>query len=362
MSLFILSSERKTSLVVSRATELNIIQEQVGKLIRIGELAYARRKINTMEHVGRELMKLHLESAKCAGMYYLAMSARRQGKRQEARILLTHVAQISYPKFQARAIQALGTIEHEEGRPDEALHLYLEAARIARNNDTETFINSWFQFSAIKSFHGDHKHALLDLESLWPLVRVAAKQHPYLWPALHNEIACEMLELGRIGEAAHASSIALASPFAVAYPEWQETGEEIKIRGYRSHSVMALAGRQADSCVTETENNDQAVDVIQTDNILHHDWSAQSPIVQYEMPAQVEFIADRILEMPNQQKEKGKTEKPSDGQEFRQLSHDEKEHRLAREIFRGDLLDEDLEHLMNELNRLREKSQKKEGK
>lgn len=56
-----------------------------------------------------------------------------------------------------------------------------------------------------------------------------------------NTLAVERTEAGRLEEARNAPQIALASPFASAYPEWRKTREEIKLKGWRApRSVVAL--------------------------------------------------------------------------------------------------------------------------
>jgi hypothetical protein len=56
-----------------------------------------------------------------------------------------------------------------------------------------------------------------------------------------NSFAVELCEVGRLEEAKNVSEIAVASPFAGAYPEWRETRNEIALRGCgASRSVVAL--------------------------------------------------------------------------------------------------------------------------
>ncbi len=55
-----------------------------------------------------------------------------------------------------------------------------------------------------------------------------------------NSYAVELGEAGRIEEAANISKIVLASPFAFAYPEWRETGQELALKGYKSRSVISV--------------------------------------------------------------------------------------------------------------------------
>jgi hypothetical protein len=49
------------------------------------------------------------------------------------------------------------------------------------------------------------------------------------------------MQIGRIEEARNIIRIPLASPYAAAYPEWRETGDEIALRGWRpSRSLVSI--------------------------------------------------------------------------------------------------------------------------
>ncbi|HMG35401.1 MAG TPA: hypothetical protein VKM94_15790, partial [Blastocatellia bacterium] len=57
----------------------------------------------------------------------------------------------------------------------------------------------------------------------------------------HNALAVELGELGRLNEAKAALAVALASPFASAYPEWNETRLELEARRTAAtHSIVAV--------------------------------------------------------------------------------------------------------------------------
>ena len=185
------------------------------RLTRIAEFAYSQRNIKVMEQAGCELLAYDSDAA----LYYLAIAAKWQGRTDEARKLFESVRGV----YQARAIHALGAIHYEAGRFDEAAKFYAEAMHSNRGHDLLAFVGSQFQASAIKSVRGQHDQSLDDLLSLYDVVRIAAKRHPHLWPTLYNEIACELLELGRVDEAKRAASIATSSPLARFYPEIQET-------------------------------------------------------------------------------------------------------------------------------------------
>ncbi len=84
---------------------------------------------------------------------------------------------------------------------------------------------------------GFHKQSWKDLERITPLVRYSPpiERFQYL-----NSLAVELTEVGRIEEASNISRIVLASPFAFAYPEWRETGQELALRGYKSRSSVPV--------------------------------------------------------------------------------------------------------------------------
>jgi tetratricopeptide (TPR) repeat protein len=202
------------------AISVGLTTYQRERLTRIAELAYSQRGIKTMERAGRELLAIDSDAA----LYYLAMTAKWQGRIEEARFLFESV----HGAYQARAIHALGAILYESGRFDEAAKFYTEAMQVNQGRDVIALAGYRFQASAIKSAQGRHRQSLDDLLSLWPLVRVATKYQPHLWALLHNEIAFELLQLGRLEEAKRAASVAIASPLIAAYPVWRDTAEEIR--------------------------------------------------------------------------------------------------------------------------------------
>ncbi len=211
-------------LVVSAGlSTFNQTQARTAHLTRIAEFAYSRRDLITIELASRELLSLPFDQSQSAGLYYLAIVAIRQGRAREAQAMLEAVR----GPYEARAIQALGGIHFGAGRLDEAAYVYVEAMQAGRERDAFAVFGVQGQLSAIKSIQGDHERALGDLYDLWPLARLVARQHPHVWPMLHNELAYELLQLGRVDEARQAAAVAVASPLAEKYPEWQETAREI---------------------------------------------------------------------------------------------------------------------------------------
>lgn len=194
------------------------------KLTRLAEIAYGQRNISALERLSTELCSLPSDSARDAGIYYAAILAKREGRLDYARAILESL--IDSLTFGARAIQALGALYYDSGNAHQALPLFAEAAR---SSDLFAKFGALIQSSAIKSQAGEHKQALNDLETLWPLVRVVSITHSHLFYTYQNELAYELAQVGRLEEAAKHSAIACASPVASAYSEWQETRDEIAV-------------------------------------------------------------------------------------------------------------------------------------
>jgi hypothetical protein len=217
--------------------------ELTNALIHLAEQAYTRRDPDALEEISSVLMNLPIDTARQVGLYYHALAVNRRGQRDEAETLLEMVVGDAPIAYRARAIQTLGTNLHDKGRLDEALTFQLQALRLAsdRNaNGLQTTLLASLEIATIKSLNEDHKGALAILESLSPLVRVVSRRNPLYFYFYHNELAVDFAELGRLSEAEAACAIALASPFAPAYPEWSETRDEIAAK--RTSSTPSVIG------------------------------------------------------------------------------------------------------------------------
>jgi len=210
-------------------------------LIRFAEQAYTLRDVNALQEASRVLMNLPVNAARQIGIYYYALAIKRKGRRDEAEAVLETVADSAPTTYRARAIQTLGAGRHYNGQLDEALRFQLEALRVASDRNAhglQTTLLARWEISIIKSLEGDHKGGLSDLESLSPLVNLVAKQNPFYYYAYCNALAVGLGELDRIAEAKAACRIALAYPFASAYPEWAETRQELE--GKRTSATPSI--------------------------------------------------------------------------------------------------------------------------
>jgi hypothetical protein len=213
-------------------------------LIHSAQHAYMLRDVDALEEVSTVLMNLPIDGARHIGLYYFALAINRKGQIDEAEALLETVADNAPITYRARAIQTLGTNNHAKCQLDETLRFQLEALRVASDKNAhglQTILLANLEISHVKSDTGDHKGALRVLESISPLVQIVRLQNPLYFYFYHNELAVEFGELGLIAEAKAASNIALASPYAPAYPEWAETRRELEAkRTTATPSVVAI--------------------------------------------------------------------------------------------------------------------------
>ena len=209
-------------------------------LIRLAEIAYGWRDLQMLADISAMLCGLPGREAQSTGLYYQAIILRRAGKYEASKRLLEHVSASAPPTLQARSLQTLGTVYEAQGEWDEAIRFYTEALRAARNVDGFAVFGAVGQLTIFKSIAGDHKAALSDIESLWPIVQLVSPRHPHLFYQFHNELAVELAAVDRIAAAGEAIRIATASPIAHAYPEWQETAAEIAEQ-QPSRAIVAVA-------------------------------------------------------------------------------------------------------------------------
>jgi tetratricopeptide (TPR) repeat protein len=220
--------------------------------IRLAEHAYCLRNWIALEEASVILMNLPISEIQQVGFYYQAITKYRRGQEAEAENQYKKLADSAPYPYRARALQSLGWICRLQGQLDEALRLNLEALQMASTNrKSNLLVKMWasWEIGFVKSLNGDHHQALKDLERDLPLIRAVAKHNPFYHYIYHADLAYELGQVGRIAEAESAVNIALASPFASAYPEWSETRDEIE----QKHNYPDLSRCFIDRSLTESE-------------------------------------------------------------------------------------------------------------
>jgi hypothetical protein len=209
-------------------------------LTAIAETAYTRRDLHTLKEASDLLIALPVPRAQNVGIWYLSTVQRWERQFTEAAGNLEKLLADpdGAPGLRARAFQALGAIQHVSGSFDLARQLYIESARYIRREsprDAVIFADSVILHSLLLSNEGDSRQALRELLSIQNIIEVTS--NPLLQPTYYNNIAVELLQLGKVSEARHYSQVACQSPLAFAYPEWKETALEIEQRTAKREAV-----------------------------------------------------------------------------------------------------------------------------
>ncbi|MCI0491208.1 MAG: hypothetical protein L0229_31850, partial [Blastocatellia bacterium] len=204
-------------------------QEFGDYLVREAEAACDFRQIDRLEELASLLSGFPMKEYRLIGQYYQGWCAYRRG--EDARYIFEEVIEES-KTYKARALLSLAAVEARKGDfVSEGCH-YIEAMK--RADSLTTIIKASRGIAVIKAMEGFHQHALKDLEAMAPSVRYAS---PDAYYAYLNSLAVELGEVGRKHEARNISEIVVASPLIKAYPEWQETAEELRAR---NNSFIAL--------------------------------------------------------------------------------------------------------------------------
>lgn len=197
-------------------------QEVANRLVKIAENAHAFRRHDRLHEIGEILSNFPLKQYQHVGQYYVALSMCHNGQADivEARPLVEKLATLAPLPYRARAMQLLAATYGTQRNPEQELYFYLESLKTRTN--TFTALRS---IAVLKAKEGYHKQALKDLENLYPLAR-------YMPPRVYfdylNSLAVELWEVGRKYEARNVIRHVLESPFIIAYPEWRETGDDLR--------------------------------------------------------------------------------------------------------------------------------------
>ena len=229
------------------------------------EHAYALRWMTEVEEVSKQLLTLP-DPYHSIGKYYHGLYIKRLGQFDEARRLFESIATAGPARFRPRAIASAAAVAFDSGALHLALSLFVDACRAATSRalwNPPAALKALRMVAVVKSKDGDHRGALGHLEGMFPLVRSIASGRPYLFFDHLNSLAVELMAVGRLGEAANASRIALASPYAAGYPEWQATGRDILLRARRpSPSIVAVGSPMNDSEQEEDNPNLARAEII----------------------------------------------------------------------------------------------------
>ena len=194
------------------------------RLIRLAEQAHIFRQYDMVKEYGQLLANFPLKPYQAIGHYFLAVAANSKGNgdQNEAKRLFELVVDTAPDAYKAKSIMSLGALAFHRGDFDSA-HNYLQQT-LHSEKLSVAGLQAIRGISVLKSFAGDHAHAIRDLENILPVIKYAPA---HIYFDLLNSYAVELGEVGRKDEARNIMRVVLVSPFVFAYPEWRETAQEL---------------------------------------------------------------------------------------------------------------------------------------
>jgi tetratricopeptide (TPR) repeat protein len=263
-SLFIVSSMSGLYQVLRSGIDTH--KELGNRIIREIKAAHAFRQVEKVAELSQILVKSPIKEYQLIGQYYLAWSKYRD-KENQPQILEKVIEQSR--TYKTKALISRAALEVYKGNLEHALYLYTESFKT--NPTVSDYIVASRGIATLKSIEGFKESALKDLETLLSLLRHA---EPFASADVLNSYAVELGEAGRKDEARNVIQQVLATPFAIAYPEWRETAEELK-EPNRSFAVI--------SSLPLRPHNVLSMPAFERDDIEFPAWAGQpAPVLSYE--------------------------------------------------------------------------------
>ncbi|MFP5265657.1 MAG: hypothetical protein ACLGJB_27555 [Blastocatellia bacterium] len=211
------------------------------RLIQLGEQAHAFRQFDRVKEIGQILFNFPLKQYSSIGVYFLgvALNSCGNGNQNEAKKMFELVTDTAPDKYKAKAILSLAAVSFNTKAYDAALYFYNETIKATPLSSSS--IHAARTIAVLKGMEGRHNAAVKDLENYYPLIKYAA---PHVYFDYLNSYAVELGAVGRIDEARNVSRIVLASPFAPAYPEWQDTHADLNLKQKRRSTVTVTRPRK----------------------------------------------------------------------------------------------------------------------
>jgi hypothetical protein len=220
-------------------------QELGNRILRDIEAPHAFRQVERVRELSRILLNFPVKEYQLIAQYYLVWCKCRELKLHPE--VLQRVVSESRT-YKTKALLSLAGIEGLKGNFDMELY-YLNGA-LKTSPSMPDRLQALRGIAVIKAKEGFHNTSLKDLDNIIPLLR-------YADPLGHNDIlnsyAVELGEAGRKQEARNIIQHVVASPFAPAYPEWQETADELREPNRAFISVPQIEYKPVE--IEETEDH-----------------------------------------------------------------------------------------------------------
>jgi hypothetical protein len=195
-------------------------KELGNRIIRRIKAAHAFRQVEQVRELSGALINIPIKECQLIAQYYLVWCECRESKLNAD--ALESIADQSRT-YKAKAFLSLAGFA--ELRGDFELELFFLNESLKAKPGVSDYIQAIRATAIVKAIEGFHASSLKDMETLLPFIRHA---EPLAYYDFLNSYAVGLNEIGRKNEARNVIRHVVASPFAYAYPEWQETAQELK--------------------------------------------------------------------------------------------------------------------------------------
>jgi hypothetical protein len=238
---------------VARFRSQAAVDATARQLVNLARQAWMSRELELVDKATRAILMLPVDPRTHEiAHYYRALSGRLGAaattlglpsywNTESIRNVLEKLADNAAAEYKPRVLLGLGACYAASNNLEESGEVYIEAARLAKGTDLLSRCAALRSLPLLRSFRGDHKGSLADLERLLPLVRslsnsYAAEYHEHL-----NNLAYELGHVGRLEEAKAAINGALRSRYASRFPHRAETAQELETRPRRAFLPLVFA-------------------------------------------------------------------------------------------------------------------------
>lgn len=194
------------------------------RIISLAEVAHVLRQTSELELLGR---CLELTKYKHIGAYYQGIATlRSNGDLKLAERLFEQAQENASAQVRARAILSLGATERYRGNTQAATKYYARAIALGEA-DYFTRIEATRAIALFHALDGNHRRAIDNLESIYPLARRFAHVNARLYLDVLNSLTVEYLAI-RDNEAASKAFEPVSNSLLIGLiQEYRETAQEV---------------------------------------------------------------------------------------------------------------------------------------
>jgi hypothetical protein len=212
-------------------------KELGNRIIKRIKAAHTFRQVEHVRELSRVLINIPIKEYQLIAQYYLVWCQCRESQLHPD--ILQNIITDSNT-YKTKALLSLAGFEGLKGNLDSEFYLYTEALK--SSSSISDYAQASMGIAVVKAKEGFHDSALKDLEIIILSIKHA---EPIIYFDVLNSYAVELGEAGRKDEARNIIKHVVASPFAFAYPEWQETAIDLKEPNRSFISVPSIVPEQA---------------------------------------------------------------------------------------------------------------------